>query len=207
MATRSTLSEAERARIAAAIRAAEANTAGEIYVVVSGEAAGFRSIPVLWAAVIALIIPWPLFLLTTLPSWVILVLQVVAFVAIAMVTSHHKIRHRIVPPSIAEAAARKAAQAQFLAHGVHLTEARTGILIYVALANRRVEIVADDGINRKVAQSELDQLAQHVVAAARSGTLADGLVNAVNDAGKLLSRHFPPTPANPNELPDRVVEI
>jgi putative membrane protein len=207
VSTRANLSEAERARIADAIRAAEVNTAGEIYVVVAGEAAGFRSIPVLWAAIIALIVPWPLFLLTTLPSWIILVLQVIVFVVIAMVTSHDKIRHRIVPPNIAGAAARKAAQAQFLAHGVHLTEARTGILIYVALANRRVEVVADDGINRKVAQAELDQLAQHVVAAARSGTLAEGLVNAVNDAGKLLSRHFPPAAGNPNELPDRVVEI
>jgi putative membrane protein len=207
VSTRANLNEIERARIADAIRAAEVNTAGEIYVVVASEAAGFRSIPVLWAAIIALIIPWPLFLLTTLPSWVILVLQVITFVVVATAASHHKIRHRIVPPSIADAAARKAAQAQFLAHGIHLTEARTGILIYVALANRRVEIVADDGINRKVAQLELDQLAQQVVAAARFGTLADGLVNAVNDAGKLLSRHFPPTAANPNELPDRVIEI
>jgi putative membrane protein len=162
---------------------------------------------VLWAAIIALLVPWPLFLLTTLPAWLILVVQVAAFIVIAMAFSLDRIRHRLVPPSIAGAAARKAAQAQFLAHGVHLTEARTGILIYVALANRRVEIVADDGINRKVAQSELDQLAQHVVAAARSGTLAEGLVNAVNDSGKLLSRHFPPTTTNPNELPDRVVEI
>ena len=207
VSTGANLNEVERARIADAIRAAEVNTAGEIYVVVASEAAEFRSIPVLWAAIIALIVPWPLFLLTTLPSWTILVLQVITFVVVATAASHHKIRHRIVPPSIADAAARKAAQAQFIAHGIHLTEARTGILIYVALANRRVEIVADDGINRKVAQPELDQLAQQVVAAARSGTLADGLVNAVNDAGKLLSRHFPPTATNPNELPDRVVEI
>jgi putative membrane protein len=207
VSTRAKLSEAERARIADAIRAAEVNTAGEIYVVVAGEAAEFHSIPVLWAALIALIVPWPLFLLTALPSWIILLLQVLAFVVIATAASHHRIRHRIVPPSIAGAAARKAAQAQFMAHGVHLTEARTGVLIYVALADRRVEIVADDGINRKVAQSELDQLAQDVVAAARAGVLAEGLVVAVNDAGKLLSRHFPPTAANPNELPNRVVEI
>ncbi len=40
-----------------------------------------------------------------------------------------------------------------------------------------------------------------------SGTLADGLLKAVDGAGRLLSRHFPPSPTNPNELPDRVVEI
>jgi putative membrane protein len=201
------LSEIERARIGDAIRAAEVNTAGEIYVVVAGEAAEFRSIPVLWAAIIALLVPWPLYLLTDLSSGIILLLQVIAFVVIATATSPDRIRHRLVPPSIASEAARKAAQAQFMAHGVHLTAERTGILIYVALADRRVEIVADDGINKKVAQSELDQLAQHVVIAARSGMLAEGLVSAVNDAGRLLSQHFPPSATNPNELPDRVVEI
>lgn len=201
------LSKEDRTRIAEAIRASEANTTGEIYVVVAGEAAEFRSIPVLWASIVALVVPWPLYLLTTLASGTILLLQVVAFVVIATITSHQQIRHRLVPPSIAAAAARKAAQSQFMAHGVHLTAERTGILIYVALADRRVEIVADDGINKKVAQSELDTLAQKVVGAARAGTLVDGLVNAVQGAGELLGQHFPPSAANPNELPDRVVEI
>ncbi len=207
MSTAAKLSETERARITDAIRAAEATTAGEIYVVVAREAAQFRSIPVLWAAIIALIVPWPLFLLTNLSAGAILLLQVATFVVAATAFSPDRIRHRLVPPSIAGEAARKAAQAQFMAHGVHLTAERTGILIYVALADRRVEIVADDGINKKVAQAELDELAQHIVAAAQSGTLADGLVKAVEGAGRLLSRHFPPSPSNPNELPDRVVEI
>lgn len=201
------LTETDRAQIRDAIRAAEATTAGEIYVVVANEAAEFRSIPVLWAAIIALIVPWPLYLLTDLASGIILLLQVVTFVVVATVASHNDIRHHLVPPSIAAVAARKAAQAQFMAHGVHLTAERTGILIYVALADRRVEIVADDGINRKVAQAELDHLADNVVAAARSSTLAQGLVTAVNNAGKLLGTHFPPGATNPNELPDRVVEI
>jgi putative membrane protein len=207
MSSAAKLSETERARIVDAIRAAETTTAGEIYVVVAREAAEFRSIPVLWAAIVALIVPWPLFLFTSLGAGIILVLQVVTFVVVATALSPDGIRHRLVPPSIAGEAARKAAQAQFMAHGIHLTAARTGILIYVALADRRVEIVADDGINKKVAQAELDVLADHIVAAARSGTLANGLVQAVDGAGRLLSRHFPPLPTNPNELPDRVVEI
>jgi putative membrane protein len=207
VSTAAKLSETERARITDAIRAAEATTAGEIYVVVAREAAQFRSIPVLWGAIVAFIVPGPLFLLTNLSVGTILVLQVVTFVVVAMALSPDAIRHRVVPPNIAGAAARRGAQAQFMAHGVHLTAERTGILIYVALADRRVEIVADDGINKKVAQAELDELAQHIVAAARSGTLADGLLKAVDGAGRLLSRHFPPSPTNPNELPDRVVEI
>jgi putative membrane protein len=53
----------------------------------------------------------------------------------------------------------------------------------------------------------LDRLADDVIHAAREDRLADGLVAAVNDAGELLAQHFPPSPIDRNELPDRVVEI
>lgn len=201
------LDQTDRARIEQAIRAAEATTAGEIYVVVAREAGRFRLIPVLWAAIVALLLPWPLFLLTDLAVGSILVVQVVMFVVIATVCSVSQIRQRLVPSSLAGEVARTAALAQFMAHGVHLTEDRTGILIYVALANRRVEIVADAGINRKVSQDALDELARDVIRAAREDRLVEGLVTAVNDAGSLLARHFPPRATDRNELPDRVVEI
>jgi putative membrane protein len=95
----------------------------------------------------------------------------------------------------------------FFAHGVHLTQARTGVLIYVALLQRQVEIVADAGIHGKVAQSAWDELAGAVTDAAREGRLADGIVDAVRRAGVLLAAHFPPKPDDVNELSDRVVEI
>jgi putative membrane protein len=205
--TDATLTEADRARLVEAIRAAEAHTSGEIYVVVARDAGEFRFVPVLCGALAALVLPWPLHLLTYWPTSIILVLQALTFVAIALVTSHPSLRHRLVPASIAADAAREAALAQFMAHGVHLTEKRTGVLIYVALANRRVEVVADAGIHRKVEQSAWDEIAQDVVQAARAGALTDGLARAVQRAGDLLALHFPPAPLDRNELPDRVVEI
>jgi putative membrane protein len=201
------LTRADRLRISDAIRAAEAHTSGEIYVVVARESALFRSVPLLWAALIALIVPWPLHLLTDWAIEPILFAQAIVFVFIAVLGSHHKIRYWLVPESIAAEASRTAAEAQFLAHGVHLTEERTGILIYVALANRRVEVVADAGINSKITQPDLDRLVKDVIDPARAGSLADGLIAAVNDAGALLRAHFPPRPDDRNELPDRVVEI
>jgi putative membrane protein len=202
-----TLTRADRLRIRDAIRAAEAHTSGEIYVVVAREAAHFRSVPLLWGALIALIVPWPLHLLTDWATEPILFAQAIVFVLIAVLGSHQWIRHRLVPPSIAAEASRQAAEALFMAHGVHLTEARTGILIYAALAHRRVEVVADAGINSKITQRDLDRLVKDVIGPARAGSLADGLVAAVNDAGALLRQHFPPNADDRNELPDRVVEI
>jgi putative membrane protein len=202
-----TLTDADRARIAAAIETAEATTSGEIYVVVARHADEHRLVPILWAALAALPLPWPLHLLTDLSTTLILWLQVLAFVALAIVLSLEPVRMRIVPAAMTARATRAAAEALFLAHGVHLTEARTGVLIYVALAERRVEIVADAGINAKVAQAVWDDLARAVTDPAREGRLADGLVAAVAGVGGHLSQHFPPPALNRNELTNQVVEI
>jgi putative membrane protein len=201
------LTDAVQARISAAVRAAEATTSGEIYVVISNAADDFRFVPVLWAALLALVVPWPLLLLTSWAADTILAAQALVFVGAALLASHPAIRRRLVPSAIAADASRRAALAQFMAHGVHLTENRTGVLIYVALADRRVEIVADAVINDRVEQRVWDELADAVVLAARRGALADGIVAAVARAGAILTQHVPRARDDRNELPDRVVLI
>ena len=197
----------ERARIGNAIEAAEAHTAGEIYVVVARQADDHYLVPVLWAALLALFIPWPLHFFTELSTTTILIIQGVSFLLCASVLAHPSLRAATVPASIACEAARKAAHAQFFAHGVHLTEERTGVLIYVALAERCVEVVADDVIDAKVDQSEWKALTQQIVVAAKEDRLAEGLIQAIEAAGRLLSRHFPRKADDRNEIPNRVVEI
>jgi putative membrane protein len=201
------LSPEDKANISNEIRTAEATTSGEIYVVVAHAADDFRYVPVVWAALAALVSPWPLHLLTSLSTTTILVIQAILFIVVAWGLSHPRIRYRIVPEVISAEAARKQANAQFLAHGVHLTEDRTGVLIYVALLNRRVEIIADAGIHSKVGDAAWQELAAEITAAARTDRLVDGLVSAIRRAGALLSANFPAKAANPNELSDRVVEV
>ena len=201
------LSAEDRARIAEAVRAAEASSAGEIYVVVARAADDYRLIPILWAALLSLLLPWPLHLLTDLSAGTILLIQAVSFVACAAALSHPRIRPRIVPASVAAEAAHKAARILFMAHGVHLTQARTGVLLYVALAERRVEVIADAGIHAKVDATVWDELAGDVIAAARAGRLTEGVIQAIGRAGALLAQHFPRQQDDRNELPDRVIEL
>jgi putative membrane protein len=197
----------DKNRIAAAIAEAESKTAGEIYVVIAHTSDEVRSIPVIWAACAALLLPWPLHLLTSLSTTTILVLQAMMFVGMSLILSHPSIRHRVVPNAIAAGRTRRQAYEQFLAHGVHLTEGRTGVLIYVTPKDRRVEIVADVGIHSKVGETAWEELAQEITEAARNGQLVNGMLNAIRKAGALLARHFPPSARNPNELSDRMVEI
>lgn len=201
------LTPAQAKRISRAIEAAEKKTAGEIFVVLAASSDDYRLIPVLWAAVAALVLIWPLALFTTLDIATLLFIQAAIFAAWIVALTPDAIRLRLVPRPLAEANAERAANELFLAHGVHLTKARTGVLIYAALAEHCVEIVADDGIAKKVAQEEWDAIAETVVSAARAGKIADGVARAVDACGALLAEHFPPAKGDRDELPNRVVEL
>ena len=202
-----TFSLEDKDRIAAAIAQAESETAGEIYVVIAHTSDEARYIPVIWSACAALLLPWPLHLLTSWSTTTILVLQAMVFVGATLILSHPSIARQIVPKGIAAERTRRQAYEQFLAHGVHLTQARTGVLIYVTPTDQRVEIVADVGIHSKVGEAAWEELAQEITVAARNRQLVEGMLSAIRKAGALLARHFPPSARNPNELSDRMVEI
>ncbi len=199
------ISADDQARLTEEIRAAEARSAGEIFVVIASEADDFRLVPVLWAALSALLTAWVLYLATALSFVMILSLQAAVFLAAALVLSLPSLRFRIIPPSLAEDAVHRAALTQFMAHGVHRTQARTGILIYVSMAPRRIELVADSGIHAKVGNDVWQATVEDAARKARAGSLCEGLVGAIRSVGALLEKHFPRQAGDVNELPDAVV--
>jgi putative membrane protein len=203
------ISDGDKARISDAIRAAEAKTSGEIYCVLARNAGSYRLVPVAWSALIALLVPWPLIAGTTWSAQTIYVIQLVVFVLAAIGLSRPAIRFHIVPPRTRRERAHAAAMRQFWAHGMHKTEARTGVLIFAAAAERYVEVIADAGINAKVTQDVWDGAVAALVAAIKDGRPADGFVAAIEQCGAVLAQHFPAAPGsvNPDELPDRLVEI
>ncbi|MGQ4273626.1 TPM domain-containing protein [Terrihabitans sp. B22-R8] len=201
------LTEAQAALIRTAVEKAEAGTAGEIFVVVAERADEYRLVPVFWGTVAAFVAVWPLHLFTDLNFDLVLALQPLVFAVVAFALSHRTMRTRLVPPWLADEEVERAARDQFLAHGIHLTKDRTGVLIYVARAERRVEIIADDGIAARVDQSEWDEVAEEIVREAREGRLTEGLITAIHHSGRLLAKHFSPAPDDANELPDQLIRI
>ena len=86
------------------------------------------------------------------------------------------------------------------------TQHNSGVLVYVQLVDRRIEIVADRGIAAKVAQPEWDAICREMEAAFREGRFAEGALDAIGRCTALLARHFPSGGRrNRNELPDRPV--
>lgn len=201
------ITESGRQEIADAIRAAEAMTSGEIFCVFARSSDDYRYIPLLWAAVVALILPAPLILLTLWPVQIIYLAQLVLFLVSALVLAWTPLRVRLVPGPIKRRRAHRHAMELFLSHGLHMTEYRTGVLIFLSDAERYAEVVADEGIYERVDAAVWDDAVSALVAAAREERPAAGFVKAIAICGELLAKHFPLVAGDRNELPNQLVEL
>jgi putative membrane protein len=202
-----TLSAQDRERISAAIRDAESKTTGEIICVLAQASSDSRALPILIAAIIALALPWLLVAVTGLSVHRVLSLQVVAFLVLSAVLSLPRVRVALLPRAARRAVAHRAALEQFFIRGVARTKGRTGILIFVSLAERYARIIADEGIAARVAQSEWQGAIDTLVAHMREDRMADGFISAINICGAALATHFPRSQAPRDELPDRIYLI
>ena len=151
--------------------------------------------------------PLPLLALTDWSAPVVYLLQIIAFLLVAMALSHSRIRFRIVPRQAQHDRAHAEAMRQFYAQGIDKTEHRTGVLIFASAAERYVEVVADAGINDKVSPDVWDDAVHALVSAVKDGRPADGFVAAIERCGAILAEHFPPGALKRDELPDKLVEI
>ena len=210
---RSRLSKDDHLRIAAAIRAAETRTAGEIFCVVAHASAGYF-LPAVASLSVALLLV-SLGAAFVLEAWWISIrlpwfvaLQVLAFTAgLLVLWLAPGLRVYLVPRPIQFRAAHDNAMRQFLARNVHITSERTGVLLFVSLAERYAEVIADAGIDRVVPERTWDGIVAGLVAEARAGRIADGFIGAIATIGDLLAVHFPVSPLDRNELDDHVIEI
>jgi putative membrane protein len=201
------ISQDDRKRVANAIAAAERKTSGEIFCVVAQRSGSYRLVPVAWAAGLALFVPLPLIEFTDASVEAIYMIQLSVFILTSLALSRPGIRARVVPRLTRNERAHRSAMRQFLAQGLHNTKDRTGVLIFVSVAERYAAIIADEGINAKVEQSVWDAAMADLITAIKEKRAGDGLVAAVERCGAVLAQHFPPGLNNRNEIPNKLVEI
>ncbi|MCF7646128.1 TPM domain-containing protein [Bacillus subtilis] len=210
---RNRISPEDRQRIGAAIRNAEAQTGGEIYAVLAQRSDDYFYVSgfiaccgMIVTAVIAAFVAhyyWfdlslPKFALAILAAFICLIVLLALIPALRMVLVPHRVRYR---------RAHLNALQQFVARNVHLTSKRTGILLFVSLAERYAEVVADAGINARVDQQEWNTIVATLSHHAAQGTVSEGFIEAIDKAGKLLAQHFPKEAGDENELEDHLVEL
>jgi putative membrane protein len=197
----------DHAAISEAITRAEEKTCGEIVVVVAIASDGYRSFGVLWAALLALAVPMPLIFATKWPVEIIYLLQLAVFFVCIVLFQWEGLRYALVPQAVKRARAHQRAVEQFLVQNMHTTEGRTGVLIYASFAERFAEVIADNGIYRKVPASTWEDVVGELTNHLASGSTTEGFIRAIERCGKILAKHFPPGMANKNELPNHLIVL
>jgi putative membrane protein len=220
------LSEADHLAVSAAVATAEAQSAGEIVTIIAGESNSFHDVALLWSALVAFA---ALAALTLFPDyltkidWVlgnwasewsaqhVLALGLFAatakFLAMWLLQLWRPLRLALVPGPLKHARVRDRAVRYFKVGAERRTHGRTGILIYLSLAEHRAEIVADAAIAAKVAPEVWGEAMAALIAEIRAGRPGAGMVAAVEQVGVVLAQHFPRADDDKNELPDRLIEL
>ena len=194
-------------RISEAIRKAERTTSGEIVAVIAEQSSRYQHVPFMWAALLALVVPWPLIHFTWMKVQWIFLIQLLVFLALLALAWHPRVRLSLVPKTIANSNVRRRASEQFIAQNLHTTAGRTGVLIFVSIAEQRVEIIADSGIDARVPKGIWQNIVDQFTREIGTGKAVDGFVHAIERIGAHLSEHFPPGSIDPNELPDHLIVL
>ena len=199
------INEQQQAKVQHAIGQAEKNTDAELVTVLAGESDDYYFIPTMWAALVSLVTPAVL-LQTNL--WLsqtdILWIQLIEFMALALVFRWQPLKHLLVPKRVKHARAALVAKQQFLSQGLHHTRGETGLLIFVSEAERYVEILADRGINNLVPDGAWDNILQQLLGQIKANNTETGLIDAIQACGDLLAEHVPST-HDQDELPNHLV--
>ncbi len=199
------LDAADRERVEDAVRRAEAGTAGEIVVVVEQAAGAYRSLSLVMLWLLAFAVPWPLIWGTQLSARNIFLAQLVVALVLALLSSARPgWRMALTPRFIKRGKAHEAACREFILRGLTRTKARSGVLVYVALAERYAEILADSGIHAGEAGTDWREVVKPLTDALREGRLADGLIAAVDSIGDILARSLPASDRE-DELPNKLI--
>ena len=187
-------SEADKKRLADAVRAAEKNTSGEIVPFVAAQS---DSYPEAWLRSGTLAAFLLLFIFgvvnigsdTWLPVSIgeIVLFALLAFAAAGLAATYlPMVKRMFIPAAMMQQRVDERASMAFLEEEVFATRERTGILIFISLFEHRVRILGDSGINEKVEQAQWDDIVATIVQAMKAGQPADGLHDAIEQCGALL---------------------
>jgi len=202
------LSQAERERVLAAIADAERLTTAEFSVAVVSSADAYAELRLLIPGLLAIVLP-PLLLVAGWvrePFWLSCV-PAITFVTTSALLLPDEVAMRLVPSRLRIGRARRLAQAMFVELGLTVPRDRAGVLLFIARAERQVEILAGAGVAERIDSDAWQAVVDAFVQAARSGPLAPALADAIQGATSLLSAAFPPDSRNPDEVPNRFIEL
>lgn len=221
------LTDTDREKVSAAIAAAEAKTSGEIVAVATPISDAYHDVALHWALVpLFAVLAWAAWRPTALTWWYdrlfggwqpdptlgelltfLMVLAALKFTIALLILKWRPLRLFLTPGATKHRRVRRRAIAIFQASAAGRTTGKTGILIYLSLAERRAEIVADEAILKVTDDHTWGEAMHALIEDVRQGRPADGICAAIERIGAVLSEHFPRSATDVNEIPDRLIEL
>ncbi|WP_312595026.1 TPM domain-containing protein [Stutzerimonas nitrititolerans] len=201
------LTLSEQQQVVEAIDRVERETDAELVTVLAEQADDYRYIPLLWAGLIALVVPGAaLFFTTALSAWQLLLVQWATFNVLALAFRLPSLTTRLIPRQVRHWRACNLARRQFIECNLHHTEGGTGILIFVSEAERYVEILVDRGIASRIDNGAWEAIVANFTERVHDGQVLEGFLGCIEACGSLLKQHVPATQVR-NQLPNRLVMI
>ncbi|MEA3009646.1 MAG: putative rane protein [Sphingomonadales bacterium] len=220
-------SEAEHQRVSDAVAQAERSSDGEIVTIVAPRSDAYHDVGLHYAILAMLLVPtaaamipqswidwglalifgWNASLSFRLLMLLIVVKMAIVFLIVRFAFAWMPLRMALTPASTKTRRVRRRAVELFRAGTERRTKGRTGILLYLSLLERRAEIVADEAIHSRVEPEIWGEAMAALVDGVKAGRPGEGMALAVEKIGEVLAQCLPPTLDNPNELPDRLIEL
>lgn len=221
------ISDADRQRVADAIAAAEAKSSGEIVAVATPISDAYHDVALHWALVpLFAVLAWAAWRPSALIWWydrlfggwspdptlselltLLMFFAALKFTIALLILKWMPLRLLLTPGATKHRRVRRRAITIFKAAAECRTTGRTGVLIYLSIAERRAEIVADEAIHKLTDDHSWGEAMTSLIAEVREGRPADGIVAAIERVGAVLAEHFPRSADDRNEIPDALVEI
>lgn len=201
------LTQQQQRQVEEAVTRAEQRTDAEIVTVLAPRADDYSYIPLLWASLIALVVPALVhFLNSDMTIYTLLMLQWATFVFLSLIFRIRSITAFLIPARVRHWRASNLARRQFLEQKLHHTAGRTGVLIFVSEAERYVEILVDEGVSQRLDNSAWGTIVSDFVRRVALGHTAEGFIACIDASAELLEKHVPKTQTR-NQLPNRLVVL
>jgi len=217
----------QHALVSNAVSQAELSTDGEIVTIVTERSDAYHDVALHYAVAamlltVAAAVMWPRVLEARLDwlqgGWsspndvhlllfLLLLAETLVFLVVRYALAWTPLRMLVTPGLTKSRRVRRRAAQFFKSSAEKRTVGRVGILLYVSIAERRAEIIADEAIHSKVAPERWGDAMAALVAKLRAGDPAGGMADAVGQMAGILKEHFPKTDLDVNELPDRLIEL
>tara|TARA_R110002111_G_scaffold719_8_gene5574 strand:+ start:822 stop:1439 length:618 start_codon:yes stop_codon:yes gene_type:complete len=199
------LNKQDQEQVAAAISAVERETDAEMVTVLTAQADNYAYIPLLWAGLIALLVPGIINYFTGwLAADMLLLGQWGVFILLSLVFRIPGINTRLIPRSVRYWRASNLARRQFLEQNLHHTAGATGMLIFVSEAERYVEILVDRGISSQIDNDVWEAIIAAFTEQVKRGETLQGFITCIEACGSHLKTNVPAT-RQKDELPNHLV--